>query len=177
MTETFPKAAGYLTVDSKKCAGCGSCMLACSVAHEGVENLTLSRIQVVQNVFGTYPKDIRAVACRQCAKPLCAEACPTGACYVDTANGNIRVIDDSKCDGCGHCREACPFVPRMIIWHEGKAVTMKCDLCLNAPYWSETGGPNGKQACVEICPMGAISLTGNASEDAEDDVTLTKGAR
>jgi protein NrfC len=49
---------------------------------------------------------------------------------------------------------------------------MKCDLCVNTPYWSEKGGPGGKQACVEVCPMRAIKLVkevpsqlGNAGYD------------
>jgi len=29
-----PLSEGYLIVDSKKCAGCIACMLACSLVHE-----------------------------------------------------------------------------------------------------------------------------------------------
>ena len=42
-------AEGYLLVDTKKCAGCMTCMLSCSLAHHGKENLSLSRIQVIQD--------------------------------------------------------------------------------------------------------------------------------
>jgi protein NrfC len=37
----------------------------------------------------------------------------------------------------------------------------KCDLCANAPYhWDDAGGgPDGKQACVALCPVGAIAFT------------------
>ena len=37
----------------------------------------------------------------------------------------------------------------------------KCDLCANTPYhWDVAGGgPDGKQACVEVCPVGAIQFT------------------
>jgi protein NrfC len=158
MTTNYPKAEGYLKVDTGKCAGCLSCMLACSLAHEGEENLALSRIQIIQNVFGTYPKDIKAMTCQQCAVPKCVEVCPTGACHVDTEHGNIRVIDESICDGGAVCIEACPFTPHMTILNKEKNVVIKCDLCLNAPYWSEPGGINGKQACVEVCPLKAIKL-------------------
>jgi protein NrfC len=133
-------------------------MLACSLAHEGVENLALSRIQIVQDIFGTYPKDINAAVCRQCAKPLCVTACPTGACYVDEDHGNIRVIDETKCDGCGQCLEACPFTPKMTIWNTEHQVAAKCDLCTVAQYWSEPGGIDGKQACIEVCPLKVIRL-------------------
>ena len=53
-----------------------------------------------------------------------------------------------------------------------KRKSSKCDLCVNASFWSEQGGPNGKQACVEVCPMRAIKLVkempqqmGNAGYD------------
>ena len=158
MPTTLPRSEGRLKIDTKKCAGCLSCMLACSLVHDGEENLALSRIQVIQDFFGFYPKDIKAVVCQQCAKPECILACPTGACYVDETHGNVRVINASKCDGCGKCIEACPFVPQMAIWNPGKKVAVKCDLCLNTPYWSEKGGPDGRQACVEVCPTKAIKL-------------------
>lgn len=157
---TLPRAEGNLVVDSKKCAGCMSCMLACALVHEGEENLDLSRIQIIRNIFGPYPEDIKVAACRQCGKPLCVQSCPTEpkACYVDTAHGNVRIIDKTICNGCQKCIEACPFVPHMPIWNPEKKVAAKCDLCLRAPYWSEPGGPDGKQACIEVCPMKAIKL-------------------
>lgn len=163
---SYPKSEGYIAIDVERCAGCLSCMLACSLAHEGEENLVLSRIQVVQNIFETYPEDVIAGVCRQCARPLCVEACPTGACYIDTAHGNVRVIDETRCDGCRLCLEACPFVPRMVIWNVNKNVAVKCDLCSNAPYWSEPGGVDGKQACVEVCPMKVIRLVKKAPQPA-----------
>ena len=45
----IPAADGYLLVDIEKCQGCSSCMLACSLIHEGVESLSLARIQILQN--------------------------------------------------------------------------------------------------------------------------------
>jgi Fe-S-cluster-containing hydrogenase component 2 len=38
-------------------------------------------------------------------------------------------------------------------------VAQKCDLCIDTPYWNEKGGPGGKQACVQACPMEAIKFT------------------
>ena len=34
---------GYLLVDTKKCQGCVSCMMACTLAHHGVVNFSLSQ--------------------------------------------------------------------------------------------------------------------------------------
>ena len=171
----FPLSKGYLLVDSKKCQGCQSCMMACSLAHEGEVNLSLARIQVMQDILKNWPDDIKIVQCRQCANPLCVKACPTGALYVDISNGNIRVIDESKCDGCKLCIDACPFIPHRTIWNPETGKVMQCDLCLDTPYWNETGGPDGKQICVEICPQGAIKFTDktpNQRGDAGYDVNL-----
>lgn len=153
---------GYLVVDEKKCSGCISCMLTCSMVHEGEAAPSHSRIQVVQSGFKPYPNDIALNICRQCVNPLCVKACPTGALHADAANGNARVIDESICDGCRDCISACPYVPSRVVWNDKKGVALKCDLCLDTPYWDQTGGPDGKQACVEICPMRAIMLVRKA---------------
>ena len=164
---TYPLSEGYLVVDSKKCAGCETCMLACSLVHEGEENISLSRMQVVQNSYNRFPDDVDIQQCRQCVNPLCVQACPTGACHVDTANGNVRVIDESKCIGCQLCLQACPFIPHRTVFNPEKNVAMKCDLCINTPYWNETGGPGGKQACVEVCPMKAIKMVNEVPAQLE----------
>ena len=74
----MPVSGGYLLVDVKKCQGCMSCMLACSLVNEGVENLSLSRIQVIQNSFEKWPDDLTIEQCRQCVDPACVNACPRG---------------------------------------------------------------------------------------------------
>lgn len=159
----IPPADGYLLVDIKKCQGCQSCMLACSLIHEGVEGLSLSRIQIMQNSFESYPDDLTIEQCRQCVDPACVKVCPTGALKADARHGNVRMVDQEECIGCGLCYDACPFTPSRAFLspdpeYDGEAKSRKCDLCANAPYhWDEAGGgPGGKQACVEVCPVGAI---------------------
>jgi protein NrfC len=155
----IPASEGYLLVDTKKCQGCASCMLACSLVHEGVENLTLSRIQVIQNSFESFPEDVTIEQCRQCVEPACVEACPVDAIEASAKYGNVRMVDETKCIGCGDCAEACPYVPSRAVVSDEKS--RKCDLCTVTPYhWDDAGGgPNGKQACVEVCPVGAIKFT------------------
>ena len=155
----IPASQGYLLVDSKKCQGCLSCMLVCSLVNEGRENLSLSRIQIMQNSFGKYPGDLQVVQCRQCLEPACLTACPVGALTVDSVSGYIRKIKENKCIGCQACVQACPYVPVRIIWNQEKQKALKCDLCQSAPYWSGPGGPWGRQACVEVCPNQAIAFT------------------
>jgi protein NrfC len=155
----IPSSQGYLLVDIKKCQGCISCMLACTLVHEGVENPSLSRIQIIQNSFESFPDDVTIEQCRQCVDPACVEACPVDALKPNPEYGNVRMIDRSKCIGCGDCIEACPYKPSRVVISDKKS--RKCDLCANTPYhWDDAGGgPNGKQACVEVCPVGAIKFT------------------
>ena len=82
-TDSYPRSKGYLVYDSKKCAGCTTCMLSCSLTHYGVQNLSLSRIQIMQDSFGKFPNDVKMAPCRQCVTPLCVMNCPVGAAYVD----------------------------------------------------------------------------------------------
>jgi protein NrfC len=162
----IPPADGYLLVDIKKCQGCMSCMLACSLIHEGVEGLSLSRIQIMQNSFASFPDDLTIAQCRQCVDPACVKVCPTGALRADARCGNVRMVDKEKCIGCGRCYGACPYTPSRAFLAADKAYdnvakSRKCDLCADAPYhWDEAGGgPDGKQACVAVCPVGAIMFT------------------
>ncbi len=162
----IPASEGYLLVDTKKCQGCVSCMLSCSLVHEGEENLSLARIQIIQNSFAKWPDDVTIEQCRQCVEPKCVEVCPVDAIEPNAEEGNVRQVDTEKCIGCGLCAEACPFTPSRPVMapdgdFDGKKKARKCDLCAGAAYhWDEGGGgPDGMQACVEVCPVGAIKFT------------------
>jgi protein NrfC len=172
----IPKSDGYLLVDLKKCQGCASCMLACSLVHEGVESQSLSRIQIMQNPFASFPDDVFMSQCRQCVDPECLKACPEDALTANPAFGNVRMVDFEKCIGCGECVEACPFSPSRsqlaaVERYNGEDKAFKCDLCSVTPYhWDPAGGgPDGKQACVSVCPVGAIKFTRELPNQRGDD--------
>jgi protein NrfC len=167
----LPASKGYLVYDSKKCAGCTTCMLSCSLVHYGVQNLSRSRIQIMQDSFAKFPNDIKMAPCRQCKAPVCVQSCPTGAAFVDTANGNVRRIDSKKCIGCKTCIKMCPQQPHRTVWVviDGQGKSSKCDLCIDTPFWDEKGGPGGKQACVESCPMMAIKFVAQMPDQEETD--------
>jgi protein NrfC len=158
--QSYAPSTGYIVYDSRICFGCQSCMFACSMTHEGEANHSVSRIQIIRDApaFNKYPYDIVMSVCRQCVSPLCVQNCPTGACHVDAANGNIRRIDEARCIGCKRCINSCPQRPHRAIWNPAKKKSTKCDLCATAKYWNKPGGPNGNQACVSICPAKALKL-------------------
>ncbi|MDR5672081.1 Fe-S-cluster-containing dehydrogenase component [Halalkaliarchaeum sp. AArc-CO] len=155
----MPASEGYLLIDPEKCAGCQSCMLSCSVGHDGEASLSQSRIQIVESPFKGFPDDIDVNHCRQCTYPACAEACPTDALHADEETGNVRFVDEDKCIGCERCIEACPYDPSRVTWDVNSQTAKKCDLCADTPHWNEEGGPDGSQACVETCPVDAIKFT------------------
>lgn len=164
-----PASQGYLLVDTKKCQGCISCMLACSLVHHGGTNPSLSRIQVIQNSFRKWPDDVTIEQCRQCVEPACVESCPSGALKADPTKGNVRTVDEKKCIGCLSCVEACPFTPSRALWNFQEDFAQMCDLCTGAEFWAKGGGPDGAQACVEVCPVGAIQFTSEIPEQKGDE--------
>jgi protein NrfC len=167
--EIYPESKGYLVYDSKKCIGCTTCMLSCSLVHYGEQNLSLSRIQIIQDSFGKFPDDVQIAVCRQCVTPPCVINCPVGAAFIDTENGNVRRINEEECIGCGTCLEMCPQQPHRPVWNHFTGKSTKCDLCIDTPYWNEKGGVGGKQACVEACPMQAIKFVTNTPEQKETE--------
>lgn len=161
---SYPASAGYIVYDSRLCWGCQNCMFACSMAHYGEANPSLSRIQIIRDApsFTKYPLDVVMAPCRQCVAPLCVQNCPVGAAHIDAEHGNIRVIDENKCIGCKKCLQMCPQNPRRTVWNHYKKKSSKCDLCLDAPFWSKKGGPEGEPACVTGCPAKALKLVKEA---------------
>jgi protein NrfC len=63
----------------------------------------------------------------------------------------------------------CPQQPHRTVWNHIKGKSSKCDLCIDTPHWDEKGGPDGKQACVEACPMLAIKLVHEAPDQKETE--------
>lgn len=144
-----------LAVNRAKCTGCQRCEANCTLANDGDVHPYMARLRVRDNVnfgeegpspdfafgggnFGLW--GMGPDTCKQCADPACVSACPMGAIVVSPAN-NARVIDDSKCVGCGACVAACPWkMPRV---DKESKVSTKCVNC---------------GACVAGCPTSAIVM-------------------
>jgi len=173
----IPNSQGFLVVDMKKCQGCGSCMMACSLAHSGAASYTESRIQIMQDSFGDWPDDVFIAQCRQCQDAPCVEVCPTGANHVDREHGNVRRVDPELCIGCKMCIQGCPFTPPRLQWDKEQRKSQKCDLCVDTPYLDEEGGPGGVQACVRVCPVAAIAYTTEMPAQTRGDASYSVNLR
>ena len=128
-----------LVVDETRCHACQSCMVACSLVHEGQVIPSLACVQVQ---FDPFTGRQRILHCRQCKRAACARACPHGAIQL-VEQGGYWALDESLCDGCGACVQACPF--HAMIWSPADHRALKCDTC------------QGDPACVASCPNHALT--------------------
>ena len=131
-----------IRTERELCRDCQACTLGCSLYQEGECNLALARLLVSKDM-AKYEFSIRV--CQHCESPDCLAACPTGAIFLD-AQG-IAILDEVECNRCGACAAACPY--EAIFYNQAKDRYLKCDLCAG-----RAGGP----ICVELCPVGALSL-------------------
>ncbi|MEM2273225.1 MAG: 4Fe-4S dicluster domain-containing protein [Candidatus Bathyarchaeia archaeon] len=133
----------FVSVDPSKCIGCSICEFVCALEKEKEPNPIKSRIRVIH----LNPMFNIAVTCRFCEDAPCVRACPRDA-IKQSEKGGILLIDESKCDSCVLCVQACPYGGMMLDPYKG--VVIACDLC------------NGEPKCVEFCPEEALKLV---SED------------
>jgi protein NrfC len=169
---TIADSKGFLVVDLKKCQGCGTCMMACALAHSGVASYNLSRIQIQQDSFADWPDDVSMAICRQCQDAPCVAVCPVRPIKANKPNpkeGNVRMIDPALCIGCKMCLVRCPYTPSRIQWNSDLQKSQKCDLCVDTPYLEKKGGPGGTQTCVKVCPVNAISYTTKMPDQGSEE--------
>ena len=132
----------FVSINPDKCTGCGLCEYVCSLEKNGFPNPALSRIRVIRltPLFNT------AMTCRFCNDPPCVRACPREALR-QSEKGNLIIVYEEKCDGCGWCIQACPYGGLII--DPDKNVVAVCDLC------------GGEPKCVEFCPEEALEIASN----------------
>jgi len=134
-----------ILADATLCRECQACTLACSLFHEGECNLNLARLVVTKDM-ARYEFDI--LICQHCDSPDCIAACPTDGAMLIGERGVVIILDD-VCLRCGACAAACPY--DTIFYNEAEDRYLKCDLC---------AGREGGPVCVELCPVGALTLSG-----------------
>ncbi len=133
----------YVVCDPTLCIGCQICEYVCSYTKTGEYNSYRSRIRPVRvdEVL------ITAIACRTCENAPCVIACPRDALKQDSVTGIIH-IDNSRCDGCAWCIEACDFGAISI-----NPLTKLAEICDQCETLEE--GPQ----CVKWCPKDALEYT------------------
>ena len=140
------------------CVGCMQCMIRCAQAHSRGKDLAraigediLAKPRIHLGV-GPESKPF-PIKCLHCEPAPCLEACMPGAIRDDIAHG-LKVVDPSRCIGCGMCAMACPYY--VIRFYEDPmapgrpGVAIKCDGC------HERVEHGGIPACVEACKTGAL---------------------
>ncbi len=81
--------------------------------------------------------------CNHCTRPVCAEACPTGAMYKRREDG-IVLRNEDACQGSRFCMEACPY--KAIYFNYVRQVAQHCIMCF--PRLDEGVAP----VCARQCP-------------------------
>ena len=145
-----------ILVDTTRCTGCETCVLACKKSNnlgpdrlgpgqEAVDSLSPTRYTTILRRPGnTFVKQ----QCQHCLDPACVSACLVGALQ-KTSEGPV-IYDDKLCMGCRYCMVACPYgVPRYE-WDEAAPYVRKCELCY--PLLQQGKRP----ACVDACPHEAL---------------------
>ena len=167
---TKPEDAGDpfgVLVDTTRCVGCRTCEMSCAQAN-GLPEPDLEKdafvtvrdtsetARTVVNRYQTTKGEVYAKKqCMHCVQPACASACLTKA-MLKTEEGPV-VWRANKCMGCRFCMVSCPFDVPKFEYHSAVPSIHKCTLC------SERVAGGGKPACVENCPMEALTF-GRRSE-------------
>lgn len=154
-----------MAIDANKCMNCKACVVACQQRNSVPYNQERNWIKTAVDSKAPSGFHYQPGGCMQCDKPLCAEACPTGATY--KGNDGVVYVNAAKCIGCGSCITACPYDARHKDATRGGIVD-KCDYCL-------ASRQNGlAPACVSICPTKA-RVFGDA-DDPQSDVAILLAA-
>ena len=143
-------------IDTSRCTGCKTCMIACMDKHDLPEGVLWRRVTeyvggewtarpdgtYTQNIFGYY----LSIGCNHCQNPICVRSCPTTAMH--KGKDGIVSVDHAKCVGCRYCEWGCPYSAPQYDAKLGKMT--KCDFCRD--YQQEGKAP----ACVAACPNRAL---------------------
>lgn len=134
-------------VDSKKCTGCGACVIACM----DYKDIDLSFQEPLRKITskewirnGIVKVTFTSSACMHCEDAPCISKCPQGCIY---KNNGITDYDNSSCIGCKACASACSYGA---ISFDSNNKMQKCSGCIER---LELGF---LPSCVEACPQKAI---------------------
>lgn len=147
MSVSKSKKARYaMTMDTRACVACNSCVLACKTENNVAEGYCRDWIeQEVRGYFPDLSMENRSLRCMHCTNSPCVGACPTGASHF--GEGGLVAVSRNKCTGCKACVASCPYDARYV---HPEGYVDKCTFCAHRTL--EGGIP----ACVETCPTSAL---------------------
>jgi len=138
------QAQSLLIIDLDRCTRCDECTRACAATHDDVTRLIRDGLR--------YDRFLVPTSCRSCHDPLCMIGCPVGSIR---RRGNLEIIIEDWCIGCGLCAKNCPYGNINMHEIEGagggdggakkakpKTKAITCDLCTDLP----------EPSCVYACP-------------------------
>ncbi|MFD4838878.1 sulfate reduction electron transfer complex DsrMKJOP subunit DsrO [Achromobacter sp. NPDC058515] len=137
-----------MVVDMRKCIGCQSCTVSCSMENLppiGQFRTTVLQYEVTPDDGGPCAMVMLPRLCNHCDNPPCVPVCPVQATF--QREDGIVLVDNERCVGCGYCVQACPYDARFIN-HD----TQTADKCTFCEHRLEAGL---LPACVESCVGGA----------------------
>ena len=144
--------------DQTLCSGCRSCVLACKENHQLPKGAFFRRVTSFIGGGEKVGSFHLSLSCSHCTDPACVRNCPTGAMYVDEADGTIQ-HDDSVCIGCKTCVGSCPY--GMPQYRDDLQIVQKCDACYDLRALGE------EPDCVKACLMRALTFV-DIDEGVED---------
>jgi len=146
-------------VNTDICMGCKACMTACFDRNDLV---VPQKFRKVWEFGGGSWKDLgngafdssvytyyASLTCNHCDVPACVAACVMGAMEKDPNTGIVSV-DESMCDGCMACEQACPY-HHPVKFDDGFA--HKCILCTD-----QNPDHTPEPVCVGACPVRALDF-------------------
>jgi len=120
-----------MVIDQERCIGCEACTVACKNENNGMQgHIRVSTLDTPQKdtPAGVFP-DLRMIflpaLCNHCESPPCADACPLEA--ITKEDTGAVILDETACDGCRTCLDACPYGAIVINAKKDKAE--KCNFC------------------------------------------------
>ncbi len=164
--------------DATKCIGCRACQNACKEwngnppepdstgLYDAPMDLSADTRTLIQlaKPEGSDQGAFLKRQCMHCLHPACVSACPVGALH-QTEYGAV-VYEPKRCIGCRYCMVACPFGIPKFEWDESLPYIRKCTFCIDR---LEEGL---EPACVEACPVGALTFGDRDSLIAEAEARI-----
>lgn len=157
-----PKEFLGILVDTTRCIGCRACETACAEVNQLPEP-DISDMSVFEKKRPTSLNELMVInrhqtekgevfvknQCMHCNQPGCVSACLVKS-LEKRKNGPVTWA--KNCMGCRYCMIACPFDMLKFEYHSPTPRLLKCTLC-----WDRLG-KGEKPACVEICPVEALTF-------------------